>query len=90
MYAEVVYMTIMEMLGQSSVLAVLGMAVVFAFLWIMVVCVSLTGKIVKKMGLDKDLKKPGYTGPVSTGTPPQVAAAITAAVTEYQKDESQK
>jgi Na+-transporting methylmalonyl-CoA/oxaloacetate decarboxylase gamma subunit len=36
-------MTIFEMLQQSAVLTILGMTVVFVFLWIMVVCVNLSG-----------------------------------------------
>ena len=35
-------MTIMEMLQQSVFLTVLGMAVVFVFLWLMIVCMVLT------------------------------------------------
>jgi oxaloacetate decarboxylase gamma subunit len=79
-------MTIMEMLEQSGILTILGMAVVFAFLWLMIICVNLTGSLIRKMGMDKDVRQtPGL--PAKTGTPPQIAAAITAAVTEYQKKE---
>jgi oxaloacetate decarboxylase gamma subunit len=79
------------MLGQSGVLALLGMSVVFGFLAIMIVCVSLTGKIIHAVGADKDVKQnavvaavPG-AGPANSGA---ITAAITAAVAEYQKSNS--
>jgi oxaloacetate decarboxylase gamma subunit len=84
-------MTIVEMLGQSSVLTLLGMGVVFGFLAIMIVCVTLTGKIIHAVGADKDLIQsaapaaaPG-AGPANSGA---TTAAIAAAVAEYQKDNS--
>ena len=82
-------MTIMEMLGQSGVLTVLGMGIVFSFLVIMVVCVSIMGRIIHALGVDKDLAESAEggssqaSGPVKTTA--AVTAAITAAVTEYQK-----
>ena len=84
-------MTILEMLGQSGVLTMLGMGVVFGFLVIMVICVTLMGKIVHALGADK--AAPGTGGSVGSTAPSPaktaaVAAAITAAVTEYQKDTS--
>ena len=80
-------MTIMEMLGQSGILTVLGMAVVFAFLWIMIIFVNLTGRVIKKLGLDKDVQE--ATPFVSeTSASQEVTAAIVAAVNEYQKDEN--
>jgi sodium pump decarboxylase gamma subunit len=45
-------MTILEMLEQSALLAIFGMAIVFLFLWIMIVCVNLTGNLIHKMGWD--------------------------------------
>ena len=48
-------MTIVEMLGQSGVLTLLGMSVVFGFLALMVVCVTLTGKFINAIGADRDL-----------------------------------
>ena len=78
-------MTIMEMLQQSAVLTVLGMTVVFVFLWIMIVCMNLTAKLIHKMGWDKDIEQPKYQPPPkSSGT---VTPEITAAITEYQKKE---
>jgi oxaloacetate decarboxylase gamma subunit len=81
-------MTIVEMLEQSAILTILGMTVVFAFLWIMIFCVNLTAKAIRKMGLDKDIQKPpAYSPAAGTGTSPQVTAVITAAVNEYRKNE---
>jgi oxaloacetate decarboxylase (Na+ extruding) subunit gamma len=82
-------MTILEMLGQSGSLTVLGMGVVFGFLAIMVVCVTIMGKIVHALGADKDVITPGPDASASSpAKTTAVAAAITAAVTEYQKDNS--
>jgi len=79
-------MTIIEMLGQSGVLTVLGMGIVFSFLVILVVCVTIMGKIIQALGLNKETLSPGTSGPaISASTAPAITAAITAAVTEYQK-----
>ena len=82
-------MTIMEMLQQSTVLTILGMAVVFVFLWLMIICVNLVAKLIHKLGLDKDIEQPKYQPPQKpSGTvPPEITASITAAVMEYQKIE---
>ena len=81
-------MTITEMLQQSMILTVLGMAVVFVFLWLMVFCVNITAKVIHKLGLDKDIEQPVYQPPRKTGgtASPEIIAAITAAITEYQKE----
>jgi len=80
-------MTILEMLGQSGSLTLLGMGVVFGFLAIMVICVTIMGKIVHALGADKDViaPEPGASASAPAKTT-AVAAAIAAAVTEYQKD----
>jgi oxaloacetate decarboxylase gamma subunit len=83
-------MTIIEMLQQSALLTILGMTVVFVFLWIMVICVNATGKLIHKLGWDKDVRPPeNTTKPAGGGTTPavsgEVTAAISAAVTEYRK-----
>ncbi|MDR0474253.1 MAG: OadG family protein [Treponema sp.] len=82
-------MTILQMLEQSGALTLLGIGVVFSFLIIMVICVSVMGKIMHALGADKDISGTGSSGfpasPVKTTT---VAAAITAAVSEYQKNNS--
>ncbi|MDR1307202.1 MAG: OadG family protein [Treponema sp.] len=80
-------MTIMEMLGQSTILTVLGMSVVFIFLWLMIICVTLTGKAIHKMGLDKDVTAPP-PAPRTKGVTPEVTSAITAAVVEFRKEQS--
>ena len=83
-------MTIVEMLGQSGILTVLGMGVVFGFLVIMVFCVSIMGKIIHALGADKDVSEPasGGSGPASSVKTTAVAAAITAAVNTYQNENS--
>jgi len=82
-------MTILEMLGQSGYLTLLGMGVVFGFLTIMVICVTFMGKIVHALGADKDVIAPGSAAsPSAPAKTTAVAAAITAAVAEYQKDNS--
>ena len=79
-------MTIMEMLGQSGVLTLLGMGVVFGFLIIMVISITLVGKIIKALGLDRDVKLAKAGSPASAGaTDAGVTAAISAAVNEYRK-----
>jgi oxaloacetate decarboxylase gamma subunit len=79
-------MTIVEMLGQSGVLTLLGMGVVFGFLVIMVITINLAGKVVRALGLDKDAGvKTGSAVPVDTGNKAQVTAAVSAAVNEYRK-----
>ena len=80
-------MTIMDMLGQSGTLSLLGMGVVFGFLLIMVFAVNLMGKIVHALGADKDILQASGGADGITAKSSQVAAAITAAVTEYQKNE---
>jgi len=82
-------MTILEMLGQSGVLTVLGMGVVFGFLTIMVICVTIMGKIVHALGADKDVIVSEQNAAASSpAKATAVTAAIAAAVTEYQKDHS--
>ena len=48
-------MTIIEMIQQSAVLTVVGMGVVFSFLWLMVISISFVGKLLnKKPDLDDE------------------------------------
>jgi oxaloacetate decarboxylase gamma subunit len=83
-------MTIAAMLEQSAVLTVIGMSVVFAFLWFLIICMNVTAKLMQKMGWDKD-EPPSRNNPSpadASGTAgPEITAAITAAVTEYRKVE---
>ncbi|GHV84352.1 hypothetical protein AGMMS50212_16920 [Spirochaetia bacterium] len=82
-------MTIAEMFGQSGVLVLLGMGVVFSFLAILIVCVSLMGKLIHRLGWDKEEAGASpaaavtTTGAVFDGA---VVSAITAAVKEYRKN----
>ena len=86
-------MTIMEMLGQSGVLAVLGMSVVFGFLVTMIIAITVVGKIMQASGAGKEAApvKTGSAAPAAGAgngaitAPPVVAAAISAAVNEYRK-----
>lgn len=86
-------MTILEMLEQSAIVTVLGMTVVFVFLWIMILCINAAGKLIHRMGLDKDIpQKPKQETPKRPSeaippVPPEISAAISAAVTEYRKKE---
>jgi Na+-transporting methylmalonyl-CoA/oxaloacetate decarboxylase gamma subunit len=65
------------------------MAVVFAFLWFMIICVNLIAKLVHKMGWDKDVRpSPNVPFPpknTNGAVSPDITAAITAAVTEYRE-----
>ena len=79
-------MTIMEMLGQSGVLAVLGMSVVFGFLVIMIIAITVVGKIMQASGAGKEAApaRTGSTAPAA-GADNGTIAAISAAINEYRK-----
>jgi oxaloacetate decarboxylase gamma subunit len=84
------------MFGQSGILTLLGMAIVFGFLIIMIVSITVVGKIIHALGLDKDLQQKPV--PAASATPSvtaantaqgaAVTAAISAAVSEYRKTHS--
>jgi oxaloacetate decarboxylase gamma subunit len=81
-------MTIVDMLEQSGVLTLLGMGIVFSFLVILIIAISLAGKVLRAAGGDGDPPRPakaagGGAAPAGNGGP--VTAAISAAVNEYQK-----
>jgi oxaloacetate decarboxylase gamma subunit len=87
-------MTIMDMLEQSGVLTLLGMGIVFGFLVILIVCVTLAGKFIHAVGADKDVSAPprapspaqaGSSGGTAAAGNGALTAAISAAVNEYQK-----
>jgi oxaloacetate decarboxylase gamma subunit len=84
-------MTIVEMLEQSGVLTLLGMGVVFSFLVVLIICITLAGKCIHALGADKDVvpltaAAPRVSGGGSNaGNGSAVTAAITAAVNEYRK-----
>jgi len=77
-------MTIFDMLEQSGVLTLLGMAIVFSFLLILVVFVTLAGKVIKALGLNVNAA-PAVSAVQKTGDA-GVTAAISAAVNEYRKN----
>jgi oxaloacetate decarboxylase gamma subunit len=81
-------MTIMEMLQQSTILTVLGMAVVFAFLWLMIICINWIGKLIHALGWDKDVQPSKNEAPKNANgaVAPEITAAITGAVMEYRKE----
>lgn len=76
-------MNIGEMFGQSGILALLGMSVVFAFLIILVFVVSLVKRLVMTMKWDGDIWKGEDAGSSLPG--PEIAA-VAAAVNEYRKE----
>ena len=79
-------MTIVEMLGQSGVLTLLGMGVVFGFLVILVLTITVAGKIIHALRMDKDISAaPVNTGNKAQVTAPPVAVAISASVNEYRR-----
>jgi oxaloacetate decarboxylase gamma subunit len=82
-------MTIMEMLGQSGVLTVLGMGVVFSFLIIMIFAITGVGKIIIALKLNKELVTQALAASPSASVVSEnavsVTAAISAAVKEYRK-----
>ncbi|MDR3248175.1 MAG: OadG family protein [Treponema sp.] len=45
------------MLEQSIILTLLGMAIVFVFLWVMILFVNWVGKLVHTLGWDKDKER---------------------------------
>ncbi|MDR2793626.1 MAG: OadG family protein [Treponema sp.] len=78
-------MTIGQMFEQSGILTLLGMGTVFGFLIILIISITLVGKIIHSLGLDKEEPAARKTKGSSTGANAAVTAAITAAVTEYRK-----
>ncbi|MDR0388451.1 MAG: OadG family protein [Spirochaetaceae bacterium] len=76
-------MTIVDMLGQSGVLTLLGMSFVFGFLVILVICVTLTGKLIRRLVPQEE---ENTAAPPPSGTNGAVNAAISAAITEYRKE----
>ena len=82
-------MTIMEMLGQSGVLTLLGMGVVFGFLIILVIVISLVGRFISSREPVNTTAVPAtqtaLSAPASAGNDAQITAAISAAINEYRK-----
>jgi oxaloacetate decarboxylase gamma subunit len=82
-------MTIAEMFGQSGVLTLLGVGVVFGFLIILVLFMTLVAKIIHALGWDIDAQEgqsaQSVPAAAAAGNNAAVVAAITAAVNEYRK-----
>ena len=81
-------MTILEMLGQSGVLTLLGMGIVFSFLIILIIVISQLGRLMSAKDLDNG--PPVYAAQTrvsaaTSGTNAEITAAISAAVNEYKK-----
>ena len=90
-------MTVTEMFGQSAIVTLLGMGVVFGFLIILIICITLVGNAVHSLGLDKDLEKPVKAkSPIIPEAVPviertnndAITAVIAAAITTYRKTPS--
>lgn len=80
-------MTITEMLGQSAILTLLGMGVVFTFLIILIFFISLTSKIIRGIeGDGESAKTANATGAATAAQSNAVIAAISAAVREKQNN----
>ena len=76
-------MTIADMFGQSAILSLLGMAVVFAFLIILIIAVDLVAKLIRAAGWDDDVRPAAAASAANPDS--AVAAAISAAVSEHRK-----
>lgn len=78
-------MTILEMLGQSGLLTVLGMCVVFSFIIILILCMGLLQKVLHLLKLDKVEVKPAPKKAATQEIAPQtdvkkIVAAIAMAI----------
>jgi len=80
-------MTIEVMLEQSGVLTLLGMGVVFSFLIILIFAITVVGKLINALKLNKELMPQALAAvpSASVGSANAVTAAISAAVNEYRK-----
>ncbi|MCR5495581.1 MAG: OadG family protein [Treponema sp.] len=87
-------MTISDMLGQSGLLTVLGMSVVFSFIIILIMCMGLLHAVVRAFKLDKSEVKttksskaaaPAAVRPAAAAVDQgAVIAAIAAAIREKE------
>ena len=78
-------MNVEQMLGQSGILTLLGMGVVFTFLIIMIVCMYALHAVLHALKLDKDEPKPVQGSASAAASAPAadqkaVVAAIAAAL----------
>ena len=70
------------MLGQSGLLTLLGMCVVFSFIIILIICMTIMKAVIHALKLDKEepAETPKASAPASTGNDGAIIAAIAAAV----------
>lgn len=80
-------MTIINMFQQSLFLTLLGMGVVFSFLIILIVFMTLSHKVLHALKLDQEAVEPQKpsAAPVTSGQDGAVIAAIAAAIREKQR-----
>lgn len=71
-------MTIVDMLGQSGLLTLLGMGVVFSFLIIMIICMYILHAVLHALG--KDVDEPADKPAASSAAPAQDNGAVVAAI----------
>ena len=71
-----------NLIGESVKFMILGMAVVFAFLYILIQAIKLQAKIIEKYFPEETPAAPTPSGQTDE---PQRIAAIIAAVTEFRK-----
>lgn len=73
-------MNVEQMLGQSGILTLLGMGVVFSFLIIMIVCMYLLHAILHALKLDKDSPAASAPSAPSAASAPADQKAVVAAI----------
>ena len=78
-------MTITGMLGQSGLLTLLGMCVVFSFIIILIICMTIMKAVIHALKLDKE-EAPSMGAAATNGNAQNnaVIAAIAAAVHDKQ------
>ena len=82
-------MTILEMLGQSAIMTLLGMGIVLGFLTILVFIITQVGKLMMVKGFDEStavsLAPAKAADSARMDDSAQITAAITVAINEYRK-----
>ena len=77
-------MDIIVMMGQSTVLTVMGVGMVFGFLTILVLAVSLMGKILRQKLFNREEGLNTKAVRVNSENDANITAAISAAVAQYK------
>ena len=81
-------MTIIEMMEQTGFLALLGIGIVFSFLLILVISITLMSKILNARVFSRNREVSPSQSDKAAGSKtgdPRITAAISAAVAEHQK-----